>query len=212
MKQSIVQRVLDEDLEVSEIVKNSETQGRQPSYHPTPWSMINSILDVVDDLTHGRAGLAQRFFSFACIGGFAACVNLAVFYIVDHFVKLPVNDIVHNAIAFVLASEISLIANFIPNDYFTFRQMAGDRSWGARCVRFHITSLSGTALTYLIQFSLNFFFHVPSFFAQACALIIVLFYNFTFHHLFTYRHKKPVVTDILSLEGEAGLVNQVVAD
>ena len=49
---------------------------------------------------------------------------------VDRFVYLPVNNVVHNAIAFVVANEISLLANFIPNDYFTFRRMAGNRTWG----------------------------------------------------------------------------------
>ena len=76
MKQSIVQRELDEILRGSEIVESC-AQVRQPTYHPTSWLMINRILDVVDELTGGRAGWVQRFFSFAFIGGFAACVNLA---------------------------------------------------------------------------------------------------------------------------------------
>jgi putative flippase GtrA len=212
MKQSIMQHESDESLGGLGIVGARDTRGHQSSYRPTPWLMMNNMLDVVDDLTNGRAGLVQRFFSFACIGGFAACINLIVFFVIDHYVHLPVNKMVHNAIAFLLASEISLIANFIPNDYFTFRQLAGNRSWLARCARFHITALSGTGLTYLIQFSFNFFFHVPSFFAQASALIMVLFYNFTFHHVFTYRHKKSVVTDALLVEHEAGLIKQVMAD
>jgi putative flippase GtrA len=204
MKQSIVQYELDEVLSTSEIVEGCDTKVRQPTYKPTPWLIVNRVLDIVDELTGGLAGWVQRFFSFAFIGGFAACVNLIVFYVVDHFVHLPVNAVVHNAIAFVVANEISLLANFIPNDYFTFRWMARNRPWGLRCARFHITACTGITLTYLLQFCFNFFFHLPSIFALAGAIWIVLFYNFTFHHVFTYRHKKPAV----SLGSEAELSEQ----
>ncbi len=212
MRQSIVQRELDEILGGSEIVEGCQTQMRQPTYHPTSWLMVNRILDVVDKWTGGRAGLVQRFFSFAFIGGFAACINLVVFFVVDHFVHLPVNSMLHNAIAFVVANEISLLANFIPNDYFTFRRLAGNRPWSMRCARFHVTACSGITLTYILQFCFNFFFHLPSIFALATAIWIVLFYNFTFHHVFTYRHKKPAVTDAVSLGSEAELLKQALVE
>jgi putative flippase GtrA len=212
MKQSIVQHKLDEVLGSSEIVERSHTQVRRPSYHSTPWSLVNRILAVVDELTGGRAGWVQRFFSFAFIGGCAACVNLIVFFIVDHFVHLPVNEVLHNAIAFVVANEISLLANFIPNDYFTFRRMAGNRPWSLRCARFHITACTGITLTYLLQFCFNFFLHLPSIFALATAIFMVLFYNFTFHHVFTYRHKKSPTTASLSLSDEAELIKQAVIE
>ncbi len=212
MKQSIMQRELDEVLGASEIVESCNTQVRQPTYRPTSWLIINRILAIVDELTGGHAGLVQRFFAFAFIGGFAACINLIVFYAMDHVVKLPVNDMAHNAIAFVVASEISLLANFIPNDYFTFRRMARNRSWGVRCARFHVTALSGVVLTYLLQFCFNFFFHVPAFFAQAMAIFLVLFYNFTFHHLFTYRHQKPVLERTVSLGSEVELIKQAMIE
>jgi len=208
MRQSIVQPELDQVLRASEIVESCDTPVRQPSYHPTSWLMINRILDVVDELTRGRAGLVQRFFSFAFIGGFAACVNLAVFYIVGNYVHLPVNEIVHNAIAFVVANEISLLANFIPNDYFTFRRLAGNRPWGLRCARFHLTACSGILLTYVLQFCFHFFLHFPSVFAQATAILIVLFHNFTFHHVFTYRHKKPAVSNAASLGNGTELIEE----
>ena len=185
MKQSILER--EYAFSESKFVEDCNRQVDQASYRPTSLLIMNRVLDVMDELTGGRAGLIQQFFSFALIGGFGACVNLAVFYTVDHFMLLHINNIMHNAIAFIAASEISLFANFIPNDYFTFRHLAGNRMWSARCVRFHITAFSGIALTYLIQFSLNFFLHVPAFFAQATAILLVLFYNFAFHHLFTYR-------------------------
>ncbi|HLG77800.1 MAG TPA: GtrA family protein, partial [Ktedonobacteraceae bacterium] len=101
----------------------------------------------------------------------------------------------HNVISYVIAYEISVMANFIPNDYFTFSHLAshGSRSWGERCLRYQLTSLSGGVLTFAIEFSLSTFMHLTPIIGQAIATLLVLFYNFAFHHLFTYRHKSTLV-------------------
>lgn len=187
--------LLEKPLDVSESVATPDIASKPfiPSYRPTPLVFVNRLLDVIDTMSGGRAGLCQRFFMFAFIGGCAALVNIAVFFIVYDLLPLPVHQDVHNVIASVLAAEISIMANFIPNDFFTFRHLAGNRSWGARCVRFHITSIGGSILTFLLQFGMSHLLHIRPIFAQAIALIIVLFYNFSVHHLFTYRHVKPAV-------------------
>ncbi len=172
-------------------VQDTEASPSLPSYRPTAWAAVNHVLDTIDHMSGGRAGWFQRFFTYLFIGGAASLVNLAVFYLVDYRLGLPVNGVVHNIIASVLACEISIMANFIPNDRFTFRGLPGyERSWWQRCMRFHITSLSGSILTFLIQFAFSYVGHVPPIFAQAAALILVLFYNFSFHHIFTYRRVK----------------------
>ncbi|HET9918805.1 MAG TPA: GtrA family protein [Ktedonobacteraceae bacterium] len=189
MKQSLLEQnpVVSDSSDVQEV----PAAPRSPSYQPTQWAIVNQVLDIVDRITSGRAGLCQRFFMFAFIGGLAALVNIAVFYIVFDVIALPVNETIHNVIASVFAAEISIMANFIPNDFFTFRHLAGhQRSWIARCLRFHMTSIGGSLLTFIIEFSLSHMLHVRPIFAQAIALIIVLFYNFSFHHIFTYRHVK----------------------
>ncbi len=183
------------------------TPFAQPqSYRSTPWGIVNSLLDNVDTLTHGRAGLLQRFSTFVVIGGFAAIVNLVVFYLAFYHIHFPasVGSVLPNIVASILAAEISIMTNFALNDHFTFRYLPGrSRSWLTRCVRFQVTSIGGTILTFLIEFGLTSFAytflmrsgarslaHFSAFMAQAVALILVLFYNFAFHHLFTYRHVK----------------------
>ena len=165
---------------------------RLPSYHPTAWAFVNRVLDIVDTITGGRAAWYQRFFMFAFIGGFAALVNMTVFYLVYYVIALPVNETMHNVIATVRAAEFSIMANFVPNDFFTFRHLSGHRRpWVARCMRFHITCVGGNVLTFVIQFTISHLLHMQPIIAQAIALILVLFYNFSFHHIFTYRHIKP---------------------
>ena len=175
------------NLEASSPAKNPSL----PSYHTTSWPIVNRALDFVDQRTNGRAGWVQRLFSYLFFGGCAAVVNLIVFYIVLYRVALPVSKQAHNIIAYVIAAEISILANFIPNDYFTFRFLPGhNRSWGARCLRFHITTIGGVIITFVIEFALTSLTPIPPILAEAIAIIIALVYNFTVHHLFTYRHVK----------------------
>ncbi|MGZ3583134.1 MAG: GtrA family protein [Ktedonobacterales bacterium] len=175
------------------------TYVHTPSYHPTRWPFVNHVLDVVERVTGGRAGWFQRLFSYLFVGGFAAIVNLFVFYLMYYVVPLPFDDkntvqhTEHYLIAFVVATEISILANFIPNDRITFSHLPGhSRSWLARCLRFHLTCIAGTLLTLAISYTLHLV-HLPAIVAQAIALIIVTAFNFTFHHLFTYRHTEPQV-------------------
>ena len=159
------------------------------SYYDTRWTVVNQALALLEQLTGGRAGTVQRLFTYVLIGGTAALVNLGVFAIFEHFGSLKTLSL-YSALAYIIAYESSILANFIPNDYFTFRFLSGhQRSWLARCTRFHITSLSGVLVTFIISWVL---FHIvglrllPS---QAIALILAVFYNFTVHHLFTYADK-----------------------
>ncbi len=159
------------------------------SYYDTRWSLVNRLLALTDTITRGRAGVLQRLFTYLLIGGTAALVNLGCFAILFHFGS-PKN-VVYYWFATVVAYEVSILANFIPNDYFTFSHMPGhNRSWFARCLRFHITSLSGVLVTILISTSFFHFTGWPFLVCQAIAQIIAVFYNFTVHHLFTYSHKK----------------------
>lgn len=164
---------------------------RQPirSYQPYTWNVPNILLDIVDKHTNGRAGQIQRIISYLFFGGLAAIVNLLVFAIMLRL--LPGDSPLQNTIAYVVAAELSIMANFIPNDRFTFNTLAGaKRPWLHRCWRFHTTCIIGTILTYLIESLLVYRVHVPALIAEAIAIIIVLIYNFSAHHLFTYRQLK----------------------
>jgi putative flippase GtrA len=165
-----------------------------PSYQPYPWSALNQVLDLIDKKSNGRAGLLQRVISYLFFGGVAALVNLAVFYIMYYHVLTPLvakNATVGNILSYIVAAELSIIANFIPNDRFTFNKLPGARRpWLQRSARFHMTCIVGSCLTFLIELALSTFTHTQPIFAEAIATLLVLIYNFTFHHVFTYRHVK----------------------
>src|SRR5436305_2745020 len=163
------------------------------TYQPYPWQLANRVLDFVDGKTRGKAGQIQRILSYLLFGGLAAVVNLVIFGLVLYRFHFPISlsTQVHNIFAFTIAAECSIMANFLPNDRFTFISLPGaKRPWLQRCLRFHATCLMGTLLTFLLEFAFFSLLHTPGLLAEALAIVIVLIYNFTFHHLFTYRRIK----------------------
>jgi putative flippase GtrA len=192
-------KVLPEDdiiLAESEASPNSPLEvpaSVSSTYQPYPWQPANQLLAFIDAKTSGKAGQIQRIISYLFFGGLASIVNLLVFALMLYLVHFPssVSAQVHNIIAYVVAAECSIMANFLPNDRFTFSSLPGaKRPWWQRCLRFHATCIVGAILTFLIEFALFNFAGVTQLLSEAVAIVIVLIYNFTFHNLFTYRHIK----------------------
>ena len=150
---------------------------------------------IISLLTAERLILARRLFSFLFVGGVGALVNIACFSSLYALLERQMHNLAAYLIAFLLATEISILVNFILNDRITFRHLRiHQRSWRNRCLRFHTTSVGGTLLTFIISFCLLHMVHTSAIVAQSVALIIATAFNFTFHHLFTYHSgaKQPV--------------------
>ena len=166
-------------------------QAFRRSYSPTGNASADAALALIDRLTRGRADWFQRAFSYLLIGGFSMVVNLVVFSLVYYGVTWPAEQQWHYAFAFAVASEVSILVNFFPNDAITFRHLPGhSRPWLVRCIRFHGTYLLGTLLQLLLSFTLHLL-GFPAVFAQALAIALVTAFNFAFHHIFTYRRVTP---------------------
>ncbi|HKF38702.1 MAG TPA: GtrA family protein [Ktedonobacteraceae bacterium] len=131
--------------------------------------------------------MVVRLFSFICIGSFGAMVNLLCFSGVYYSFLEVANGFVAYGMAFVVGTEVSIVSNFILNDRLTFGDLHA-RSWQARCLRYHVTSIAGVLLTLGSSFSLLHLLHFPALAAQATALIAATVCNFVFHHVFTYGH------------------------
>jgi len=146
--------------------------------------MITQIIHNDPEKTHE---MLKRLFSFLLVGGFGAVVNLVCFSCAYYALGWPANRLLAYASAFVIATEVSILVNFMLNDRFTFRQLHDRGSaWQARCMRYHVTSVGGTLVTLGISFSLVHVLHVPALFAQAMALVVATVFNFVAHHVFTY--------------------------
>jgi putative flippase GtrA len=166
----------------------------QPSYTSSGLAVIDAPLAALDRVTHGRAGVVQRAVTYLTFGGVAALVNLGCLYLCYQVVKLPVMRELQWWIAQVIAAEVSILANFLPNDRVTFRRLPGhSRSWWVRCWRFHATAVAGVVIMLVISSALHLGFGVPYLLSQAISIVAALCWNFSMHHLWTYRHVKPAV-------------------
>lgn len=142
----------------------------------------------INEFRNGQRSWLQRLFSFLLIGGFGAIVNIACFFIMYFYVLKTTSGFLAYIVSFVVATEISILANFIPNDRITFYHLPGrKRPWWARYLRFHMTSMGGIGLTLGVSSSLFHLLHIIVILAQAIALVSATGFNFIFHHIFTYR-------------------------
>jgi putative flippase GtrA len=157
--------------------------------------LIDRSLDLADRLTNGRAEWVQRLVSYLFVGGIAAIINLITLQLtLNQLAKTSLAYGFQYNLAFLVPTADPIRANFIPHDRITFSHLSGhSRSWLQRCGRFHVTCIGGVIVTYAVFSLLHVVFKVHPLPSQAVALIIATAFNFTFHHLFTYRHNPAVL-------------------
>jgi len=149
----------------------------------------------LEEKSGGKGAELSRIISFLVIGGSAAVLNLVCVGLFSHIID-P-----HRAYWLIisLATEIALLFNFVLNDRFTFHSFADNsRTWLQRCVRFHGPGSIGFVLTLVIS---SFAFkvghpHLTPVTAQAIAIVIVTFVNFTLHRFWTFRPAKTTVETV----------------
>jgi len=158
---------------------------------PASWAQIyQRAYAVLDAKTGGKAAEVLRLVTFLAVGGSASLLNLACVWSFDRLLH-PAGGI---AVFLVLAAatEISLLANFLLNDRFTFRTMVGEhRTFLRRAARFHGPAMVGFGLTLLISNLAHHFTHLTLTTAQGVAILIVTVVNFLMHRHWTYREARP---------------------
>ncbi|MEM1964548.1 MAG: GtrA family protein [Candidatus Caldarchaeum sp.] len=98
----------------------------------------------------------MRFFKFAVVGGIGLLVNTAVLYLLTTYVfgeKLYM-------LSAVFSMEVSILNNFILNEYWTFRDRAGKAGFLTRMLKFHGSRLLGAATSLFVLYALTDFFGI----------------------------------------------------
>jgi len=145
---------------------------------------------LVDAKTGGKAAEVQRLVTFLAVGGSASLLNLACVWSFDRLLHPTGGITVFLVLA--TATEISLLANFLLNDRFTFHTMVGKhRTFWQRGARFHGPAMVGFGLTLLISNLAHHLAHLTLTISQATAILIVTMVNFLMHRHWTYRAANP---------------------
>jgi dolichol-phosphate mannosyltransferase len=122
---------------------------------------------------------------FAVIGGLGAVANIAIVWALT---GLGVNYIV----AAIIASEVTIIANFLLQERFVFHDMKGEASgvWArfARSFTFNNAELIIRIPVVALMVSGG---HVSAVIATGITLVIAFIVRFVFHSLVVYAPRKP---------------------
>ncbi len=98
----------------------------------------------------------------------------------------------HKLLASPVAIELSIISNFLMNNYWTFadRVMTGRKR--ARGLKFHVVALATLALSYATFVGLSVLFpRVPPVPLQACAILPATVFNYLVNSRWTFRETPP---------------------
>ena len=136
-----------------------------------------------------------HFVSYVLVGVVSTVVNLVCFQALYVYAGLPYTEQVRYLIGYLGSAEIATMFNFILNDRFTFARYDGrHRPWLVRCLRFHSTVINGFILTFLVSGGLHYEVGVPALMSQAAGIFVAFVFNYTFHHIWTYRARKRPAT------------------
>jgi dolichol-phosphate mannosyltransferase len=93
-----------------------------------------------------RKGELARLLKFVGVGLSGVVVNIGIQAIITHTANWG------KYVNLIPGIEISIITNFLLNDYFTFsdRRTGKTRSFFARLVKYNLTSLTGAVINYVV--------------------------------------------------------------
>lgn len=127
-----------------------------------------------------RIRMADQFLSFCCVGAMGVVVNLGAFTLLLIFG-------VNRFMASPMAIEISIINNFLLNNFWTFRERDSNRSLSVKGAFFNAVSLVALLISYSTFVALNIVFPdtVPQV-HQAASIIPATLVNYSLNSRWTF--------------------------
>lgn len=96
----------------------------------------------------------RRFIKFGIVGGSGVVVNLGIYVFFTRGLGWQ-ESLWGKYLSYALSVEVSILTNFLLNDFWTFADRRGADTWSTRFIRFHVVSLVGMAVNWGIFALLN---------------------------------------------------------
>jgi dolichol-phosphate mannosyltransferase len=127
----------------------------------------------------------KRIFKFGVVGLFGILVNLGILYLLVSFFSLDKD------LASPIAIELSILNNFLWNDFWTFRSSENGKlsSRWHRLAAFNLVSVGGAAINYGIFLMLTRWFAIHYLAAQLVGILIAFSWNFLINRRITWTRK-----------------------
>jgi len=130
-----------------------------------------------------------RVFRFGIVGITGIVVNLGILYILVEYGHLSNNPL--DLVASAIAIEISILNNFILNDFWTFRSLENSKysSRWQRLAAFNIVSAGGAVINWTVFLVLTAGFGIYYLAAQFIGTLLGFVWNFTVNRRVTWTRK-----------------------
>ena len=157
------------------MVTRLATIGRK---HPRTTPLTNKLVENQQEL--------WRFIKFAIVGFSGTVVDFTVLNIVH--LMFGASLFMSNIVSF----SVAVVNNFIWNRLWTFPE-SKERPFGTQLLQFGAVNVVGLVINQTVFLTLNHFLFEPWLgelgynVAKACAIIVVLFWNFGINRVWTYK-------------------------
>jgi dolichol-phosphate mannosyltransferase len=124
----------------------------------------------------------KRVFKFGIVGISGIVVNLGILYLLVQYARSD------DLLASFIATELSILNNFVWNDFWTFRS-AENRELSSRwhrLVAFNLVSAGGVAINLGIFYALTRWFAIYYLLAQLVGILVAFAWNFLVNRRFTW--------------------------
>lgn len=125
-----------------------------------------------------------RLIKFGIVGAIGIGVNYFFWIVFEKIFGIP------DKIALGFAIEISIISNFILNNFWTFKDRKDKKNFFLQMVKFNIISFGGLVLNIITYTILKDYFDIYKYFAEFFGISIGFFWNFFFSNFFVWRKDK----------------------
>jgi dolichol-phosphate mannosyltransferase len=148
-----------------------------------------------------------RFVKFGIVGGSGVVVNLGIYFLFTRGLGWQ-ESLLGKNLSYLLSVEVSILTNFLLNDFWTFADRRQADRWRTRFFRFHVVSLVGMAVNWGIFAALNWLIasgrlelmgnlslwgwhaNVDDLIAACLGIIGAMAWNFLANLLWTWRGEK----------------------
>ncbi len=136
-----------------------------------------------------RFNNSEDFIKYCLVGSSGVFVNLGIYYFLTRFINLPIT------ISSPIAIELSIISNFILNNYWTFKSRQSQKSIGIRILNFHIVAGVAGIMNYLSFLLIVYLLEINDLIAVVLGIAIGIIFNYAGNSLWTFRKEinKPLV-------------------
>lgn len=143
---------------------------------------LSDIIEFIGNAAWIRFRTSKTFLKFAIVGASGVAVNLFSFSL---FLNMGVNKF----IASPLAIEVSIISNFLFNNYWTFRERKTNDRTRIKGLKFNIVSLLALAISYSTFIALSFAFpNTNPHIHQLIGILPATFINYFLNSYWTFKH------------------------